>query len=146
MEILKPENILLNMSFTSKEEAIEAVGNILLKEGYVSQKYVELMQERERLVSTYVGNHVAAPHGINHSDSEIFHSGISVVQVPQGVSFEDEEDEKVYLLFGIAGKNNTHIELLSNIAVFCSEEENVFKIKNAKTKEEILEFLKESFI
>ena len=53
--------------------------------------------------------------------------------------------EKVYLLFGIAGKNNTHIELLSNIAVFCSEEENVFKIKDAKTKEEILELLKESF-
>ena len=26
MEILKPENILLNMSFASKEEAIEAAG------------------------------------------------------------------------------------------------------------------------
>ena len=51
----------------------------------------------------------------------------------------------MYVLFGIAGKNNTHLELLSQIAIFCSEEENVNRIRKAKTKEEIINFLQESF-
>lgn len=145
MEVLKKENILLGKLFNSKEEAIEAAGNILVKEGYVAPKYVELMKEREKVVSTYVGNHVAVPHGINHSDSEIYHSGISIIQVPEGVSFEDEENEDVYVLFGIAGKNNTHLDLLTKIAIFCSEEENVHRIRDAKTQEEIMGFLQECF-
>ena len=145
MEVLKKENILLGKSFNTKEAAIEAAGNILVKEGYVTPKYVVLMQEREKIVSTYVGNHVAVPHGVNNSGNEIQHSGISIVQVPEGVSFEDEENEVVYVLFGIAGKNDTHLELLGQIAVFCSEEENVQRIREAKTQEEIIGFLQECF-
>lgn len=141
-QILQIENVELNKSFATKEEAIVAAGEILRKQGYVSKKYIDSMLEREKLVSVYIGNHVAIPHGEGNSQKEIISSGISVIQVPQGVSFG--EGMTAYMIFGIAGKDNSHLEILGNIAVLCSEEENVMKLRNAKTKQEIFDFLSEN--
>lgn len=49
----------------------------------------------------------------------------------------------VFVVFGIAGKNGEHLELLSKIAVFCSEQENVIKLVNAATEEEVITLLLE---
>lgn len=141
-QIFQIENVELNKSFANKEEAIVAAGDILVRQGYVSKKYISSMLEREKLVSVYIGNHVAIPHGESNSQKEIISSGISVIQVPKGVSFG--QGMTAYLIFGIAGKDNSHLEILGNIAVFCSEEENVLKLRNAKTKQEIFDFLSES--
>ena len=67
-------------------------------------------------------------------------TGISIIQIPGGVSFskpEDTEDKMVFVVFGIAGKDGEHLELLSKIAIFCSEQENVIKLVNASTEEAI---------
>ena len=49
----------------------------------------------------------------------------------------------VYVEFGIAGKDGEHLELLSKIAIFCSEQENVIKLLNAATEEEVITLLSE---
>ncbi|WP_318509678.1 PTS sugar transporter subunit IIA [Bacillus sp. T3] len=135
--ILTKENIRLNMSVGSKEEAIRMTGNILVEKGYVEADYIEKMLEREELTSTYMGNFVAIPHGTEDSKDFVKESGISFIQVPDGVDFG--AGNIVKLLIGIAGKNNEHLDILSNIAIVCSEEENIEKLVNAKTAEEILE-------
>ncbi|GGH84761.1 PTS system mannitol-specific IIA component [Pullulanibacillus pueri] len=134
--ILTAENILLNEQVTDKESAIRLTGQVLVDRGYVEPSYIDKMLEREELTSTYMGNYVAIPHGTEDSKSEVKASGISVVQVPEGVDFGSGNTVKV--LFGIAGKGNEHLDILSNIAIVCSEEENVEKIVKAKSKEEIL--------
>lgn len=134
--ILTKENIILNASIGSKEEAIKLTGSILVDKGYVESSYVEKMLEREELTSTYMGNFVAIPHGTEDSKELVKESGISFVQVPQGVDFG--AGNIVKLLIGIAGKNNEHLDILSNIAIVCSEEENIEKLVNAKTADEIL--------
>ena len=136
MSILSAENILLNQKIEDKESAIRLTGKILVDKGYVEPNYVEKMLEREELTSTYMGNFVAIPHGTEDAKKAVLNSGISVVQVPDGVDFGNGNIVKI--LFGIAGKNNEHLDILSNIAIVCSEEENVQKIVNAQTKEEIL--------
>ena len=136
MAILSAENILLNQKIEDKESAIRLTGKILVDKGYVEPNYVEKMLEREELTSTYMGNFVAIPHGTEDAKKAVLNSGISVVQVPDGVDFGNGNIVKI--LFGIAGKNNEHLDILSNIAIVCSEEENVQKIVNAQTKEEIL--------
>ncbi len=40
--------------------------------------------------------------------------GFTVLQVPNGVDFDGQEAK---LIFGIAGKDGTHLEILSSIAV-----------------------------
>ena len=133
--LLREGNILLNQHFNSKDEAIKKVGELLVSGNYVKEAYIEKMLERENISTTYIGNNIAIPHGTSDSQNEILESGISIVQIPEGVSFGNDVAKVV---IGIAGKGNTHLGLLSNIAVICSDMENVDKIVNAKTKQEIL--------
>ncbi|NWQ44479.1 PTS sugar transporter subunit IIA [Bacillus sp. EB106-08-02-XG196] len=134
--ILSKENILLNAAVGTKEEAIRLAGSILVEKGYVDVNYIDKMLEREQLTSTYMGNFVAIPHGTEDSKSFVKDSGISFVQVPEGVDFGGGNTVK--LLVGIAGKDNEHLDILSKIAIVLSEEENIETLVKAKSADEIM--------
>lgn len=141
---LTNKDILLGQEITTKKDAIVAAGQLLVANGYVDAEYVDAMLEREKIVSTYMGNFIAIPHGTDDAKKAIKNTGISVVQIPGGVSFADEndtEDKLVFIVFGIAGKDGEHLELLSKIAIFCSDEQNVVKLVSATSEEEIIELL-----
>jgi mannitol PTS system EIIA component len=140
MQVLQEANILMNTKLTNQEDAIRKAGQILVDNGYVNENYVDKMIEREALTSTYMGNFVAIPHGTEDAKDEVIASGISVIQAPEGVTFEGNE---VKLVFGIAGKNNEHLDILSQIAIVCSEEENIDKLVSATSKQEIIDMFSE---
>ncbi|MRG86072.1 PTS mannitol transporter subunit IICBA [Salinibacillus xinjiangensis] len=137
-DLLREENIFLNQSFSTKEEAIRFAGEALVKAGYVKEDYVDAMIERDEMTSTYMGNNVAIPHGTEEAKKAVLRSGFTVLQVPDGVDFDGE---KAKLIFAIAGKDGTHLEILSSIAVICSEEENIEKMVQAKTAKELLDII-----
>ena len=141
LPVLAKENIVLQAAMNNKEDAIRFTGDVLVKRGYVEPSYIEKMLEREELTSTYMGNFVAIPHGTEDAKESVKESGISIVQVPGGVDFGNGNIVK--LLIGIAGKNNEHLDILSQIAIVCSEEENVEKIIRAASAEEILALFEE---
>lgn len=141
MSILKKENIILNSSVAGKEEAIKKAGQILVDQGYVSESYIPAMLQREEISSTYMGNFLAIPHGTDEAKTAVLNSGLSVVQVPSGIDFGDGNIVK--LVIGIAGKDGEHLELLSQIAIVCSEVENVEKLVAANSEEEIIQILSE---
>ncbi len=62
-ELLDLEAIDLDAHADSKEEAVRACGEALVRVGAVEPAYVDAMLERERTISTYVGEGVAIPHG-----------------------------------------------------------------------------------
>lgn len=135
--VFNENNIVLGAAFINKQQAIAAAGRILAEQGYVTEKYIEAMQERDKVVSVYIGNHVAIPHGIKGSENEIIKSGLSLLQVPAGVPFG--EGEIAYIVIGIAGKGDEHMSYLSKIALICSEADNVEQLRVAQTKQEILD-------
>ncbi|MCB7144621.1 PTS sugar transporter subunit IIA [Bacillus velezensis] len=135
MEVLAKANIKLNQTVNSKEDAIRLAGQTLIDNGYVKNGYVEKMFQREETSSTFMGNFIAIPHGTEDAKDEVLHSGISVIQIPGGVEYGEGNTAKV--VFGIAGKNNEHLDILSNIAIICSEEENIERLISAKTEEEL---------
>lgn len=96
---------------------------------------------KRKVASVYIGNNVAIPHGVSGSEKNILKSGISFVQVPDGVPFDN--GEIAYLIIGIAGKGDEHMGYLEQIAFVCSEEENIIKLKNSVNKEEILKIFEE---
>lgn len=134
--ILKSDNIILGLKSESKEEAIERAGKMLVKEGYVNNNYIAAMQEREKIVSTYIGMGIAIPHGVGEAKKEVKESGIVVLQYPDGVVFGDD---LAYLVIGIAGVGDDHLEILSNIAISLEDETLVDKLKNTNNKFEILQ-------
>jgi PTS system mannitol-specific IIA component len=135
-EILTPETIELKASVSNQEEAIRRAGTLLVENGHVEERYIDSMFEREKSVSTFMGNAVAIPHGTGDSKQWVTRSGLSIITVPEGVEYGDGDVAK--LVIGIAGKGDEHLDILSRISLVVSEEENVEKIVQAETKEELL--------
>lgn len=134
-DLITRETILLNAKFSNKWEAIEACGKLLVEQGYVKEAYVRDMKEREKVATVYVGNHVAIPHGVANSEKSILASGISFVQIPDGVDFDGE---RACVMIGIAGKDGAHIEMLSNIALICMDMEHVELLRTTSDKAQVL--------
>lgn len=133
--ILNKNNIVLGLESVSKEEAIKRAGEILAKEGYVKEEYIQAMLEREEIVSTYIGMGVAIPHGVGEAKKEVKKSGIAVLQYPNGIKFGDEV---AYLVVGIAGVGDEHLTILSNIAMSLEDEGLVEKLRNTYDVNDIL--------
>lgn len=142
--ILNEENIILNAAPEGKYTAIERTGRLLADNGYVDPDYIEGMIKREDEVTTYIGNGIAIPHGTSQYIQYIKKSGIVVVQYPEGVDFG--EGNLAYILIGIAGKNDEHLEILSAIALVCQDESNVNKLRHAADKAEIISILTEETV
>lgn len=140
-ELFSNDNIYLNQSISTQEEAIEQAGQALVKSGAVTEGYIQAMKEREQLVSTFMGNGLAIPHGTDEAKSEVIQSGLSLIQIPEGI---DWDGETVKVVVGIAGKDGEHLDLLSKIAITFSEEENVERIVNAQSAEEIKQVFEEA--
>ncbi|EHA4995821.1 PTS sugar transporter subunit IIA [Salmonella enterica] len=137
--IFTPDNIILNAQAKDKFDAIRITGNILKENGYVTDEYIKRMIVREEIVSTYLGNGLAIPHGTDGSDCEIIKTGISLVQFPDGVDFGD--GNTAYITIGIAGKEAEHMDLLNKIALIRIEEDNVQTLRNATSIEQVLQVL-----
>lgn len=136
--MLKKENVFLNEDFKNYNEVIEFIGDVFYKQGYTDEKYTEGMKLKEKEFCTNIGNGVAIPHGTNDSKKYIKKSGIVVVILKDGVQWGNE---KAYLVIGIAGVEDEHIEILSNIAVKIADKSVVDKIVENGNQEDIYKFL-----
>lgn len=112
-ELLLRENICVNCKADTQEQVIRQVGQMLVDSGYVKQSYVDGMVEREKTFSTFMGNGLALPHGVEAAKKEIKSSGIAVMTFPEGT---DWDGNKVNVVIGIAGVGEEHLDILSVIA------------------------------
>lgn len=137
--VFPEKNIILKAAFKNKKDAINACADIFINGGYTDPSYRDDMFARDADVSVYLGNGVAMPHGLATSKETIRHSGICFIQVPDGVDFDGET---VYLLVGVAGRGEDHVDILGQIAETMCEEKNLTALRNAATKQEVLDVLK----
>ncbi|MDY4444204.1 MAG: PTS mannitol transporter subunit IICBA [Butyricicoccus sp.] len=133
--VMLREGVKLGQASVTKEEAIQAAGELLKSIGCVGDGYIEAMQEREKLVSTYMGLGVAIPHGTTQAKGEVKKSGIVMLQYPDGVDFGAE---KAQLVFGIAGVGDEHLDLLANISNALEDEDLLEKLKTTNDVDLIL--------
>jgi PTS system mannitol-specific IIA component len=123
---------------TSKDDAIREAGQLLVDAGAVSPAYVDAMFEREKSVSTYMGNYLAIPHGTNEAKDAISRSAISVVRYDAPIDWNGNE---VRFAVGIAGVNNGHLEILGKIAIVFSDSDEVEKLLAASSADELYSLL-----
>ncbi len=126
MAILSTERIQVQATAKDKSDAIRQAGELLVKSGCVKPAYIDGMLAREETMSTYLGNGVAIPHGEFENRDDIITTGISVLQVPDGVPWEDEE--LAYLIIGIAASSDEHVGVLSKLADVIEDEEMTQKL------------------
>jgi mannitol PTS system EIIA component len=121
MSVLAAERIQLGATAVDKNDAIRQVGALLVNSGCVETGYIEGMLAREETMSTYLGEGVAIPHGTYDNRDQIRQTGIAVLQLPQGVVWEDED--VAYLVIGIAATGDEHVGVLANLAEAIEDEE-----------------------
>ena len=123
------KGIKLGQKAKTKKDAIQAAGELLKEMGCVDDAYIKAMHEREKEVSTYLGQGIAIPHGTSKAKGNVKKSGVVFLQFPEGVSFGKE---KAYLVFGIAGVGDDHLDLLAKISEQLEDEKIIEKLKTTK--------------
>jgi mannitol PTS system EIIA component len=121
MAIVSIETVRLGGRASDKQDAIRQAGELLVSGGCVEPAYVGGMLAREQTMSTYLGNGVAIPHGQHENLSDVRRTGISVLQLPEGVEWEP--GELAYLVIGIAANADEHVGVLANLAEVIEDEE-----------------------
>ena len=137
-KVLELRQINLHGTATTPDEAIDEAGRILVATGAVTAEYPRYMHDREVLVSTYMGNFLAIPHGTNEGKDTVLASALSFVRYDNPI---DWGGNPVRFVVGIAGKDGGHMDVLSSIALIFSEEEEVDRLLLAETPEAVLEIL-----
>jgi len=118
--VLSDTGIVLGATAPDPDAAIDMVGRMLVDDGRVTPDYVTEMHRRERMVSTYLGNGIALPHGTDESRSAVLRTGLAVAQFPAGVPWGDEP---AHLVIGLAATSDEHIGVLSRLATVLGDEE-----------------------
>jgi PTS system mannitol-specific IIC component len=134
--LLPDEAIVLEGTARTREEAIDEAGQLLVATGAVEPAYVASMHERERSVSTYVGNQLAIPHGTNEAKASIHSTGLSFIRYPDGIDWKGN-GELAHFVVGIAGAGDDHLTLLGGIAHVFLDKEKVAVLKAATSKAEV---------
>ncbi|HEU4327019.1 MAG TPA: phosphoenolpyruvate--protein phosphotransferase [Roseiflexaceae bacterium] len=110
---LTAANIQLHSRATTKEEAIRQAGRLLVENGNIAPGYIESMLGRELQANTFLGNGIAIPHGMAKDRELIQRTGIAVLQVPGGVTWNP--GETVRLLVAIAARSDEHLGILARL-------------------------------
>ncbi len=137
-DVLQIGQVRIHSGSVSREDAMKEAADILEAAGAVTGAYFDAMQQREQTVSTYMGNELAIPHGTNETKDTILSSALSVVRYDGGV---DWDGNPVTFVMGIAGRGDEHLEILSQIALLFSDEDEVERLKAAQSPEELFHLL-----
>ena len=136
--LLTPERILTGLAAEPMEDAVRRAGHLLEAAGCVKEGYAEAMLERERITSTYMGAGLAIPHGTAAAKDSVLRSGICVLQYPEGI---DYAGETAYLIIGIAGVGDAHLDILARLSSILEDEAVLERLSHEAKAEEILQTL-----
>src|SRR6266704_222324 len=139
MITIDKRQIRLQSRAANKEEAIRQVGQLLVDSENIDAGYIASMLGREEVANTYLGNGISIPHGLPKDRDMIKQTGIAVVQVPKGVTWNPGETAK--LIVGIAAKSDEHIEVLRRLTRVLGNQEEVARLTRTTDPRDIIEAL-----
>jgi phosphocarrier protein FPr len=119
MDVLSASAVVTGAHASDSHAAIELVGGLLVAEGCATPGYVAAMHDREAIVSTYLGNGIALPHGTNEAKDEVIRTGLAVAQFPDGIPWGEED---AHLVIGLAATSGDHLNVLSKLAAILGDE------------------------
>lgn len=141
-KVLKVQNIKLDMQARTKEEAIEELTDLLVKDGAVTNKegFLHDVWLREEQGSTGFENHIAIPHG---KSTSVAHTTLAIGRTLNDIPWEtmDGSDIRCIILFAVrmVDQNTTHIRLLSQVSGALADEDIIAKLLEENNPEKIID-------
>jgi mannitol/fructose-specific phosphotransferase system IIA component len=137
-DILRAEAVRLGCQATDKWDVVRQAGALLVEIGAVQPPYADAMTEREKSISTYVGEGVAIPHGTDESRQFVTRTALAVLQFPGGVDWDGNE---VKVAVAIASSGTEHVAVLSALAQILMEPEQAERLRVAADVDDVLALL-----
>ncbi len=137
-DCLQLAGIRLGATASSQEEAVRLCGETLHSLGAVKEEYLDAMWERENIISSYMGEQVALPHGTDASRQYVNFTQLVFVRFEKEVEWDGE---RVKLCIGIAAKGDEHGELLGNLAEKLLDESSYKTFMESSSPAELLELI-----
>jgi mannitol/fructose-specific phosphotransferase system IIA component len=137
-DILRAEAVRLGCQATDKWDVVRQAGALLVEIGAVEPAYADAMTEREKSISTYVGEGVAIPHGTDESRKFVTRTALAVLQFPDGVDWDGNE---VKVAVAIASSGTEHVAVLSALAQILMEPDQAERLRAAAEVDDVLALL-----
>ncbi len=148
LDFVVPDAILPDLQAGNKEAAIRAMVECLKNSGSIKpedeENIVAAILKREELGSTGIGNGVAVPHTKHPS---VDHLIATVALAKDGVDFASLDGEDVFILFLLVSppdRPGDNLRGLENISRHLRNQNFCNFLKQAGTKEEVIELLQEA--
>jgi mannitol/fructose-specific phosphotransferase system IIA component len=136
--VLGAEAVRLGLKAADKEDALRQCGAVLVEIGAADPAYADAILEREKSVSTYMGEGFAIPHGTDASRDHINRAALAFLQFPDGVDWNGKE---CFVCIAIASKSNEHIGILQALAMVLSDKDSAKRLRETYNVDEVLELL-----
>lgn len=135
---LQLAGIRIGATASSREEAVRLCGELLVSLGAVQEPYIDAMWERENIISSFMGEGVALPHGTDASRKFVKNTQLVLVRFLESVPWDGEE---VKLCLAIAAKGDEHGELLGDLAEKLLDEESFKVLMESNSEQQLLDLI-----
>jgi len=140
-DILEEKLVVTGLAGNTKEDIIGSLVDLVGQSPKVldKEKVLTAIIEREKIMSTGVGNGFAIPHGKTDGVSDVV-AAFGVTAQP--IDFQSLDEKPVRLVFLLVGRDNMvgpHIKLLSRISRLMSKEEFRARLLTIGTAREVIE-------
>lgn len=142
--VIDIDNIIFTNKFSSKQEAIIKLSELLVESQIVmdKEKFIEDIFERENRGSTFVGEQLAIPHGFSN---QVKRPSLAIARVDNPFSWDGNSNMvKLIILFAIPEETGMEkeSEILKNIAAALGDEDLIKRLLSAEKKEDLIYILK----
>lgn len=143
-QVIRPELIFLDVETLNRTAIIQLLVDQAYELGLVEDKarFIEVVEEREKEVSTAIGYDIAIPHGKSDVVKSPF---IAFVRTTESFNWKDENDETVSLIFLIgvpeAEQGTLHLKFISGVSRRLLDEDFRKDLSSCQSTEAALDLL-----
>lgn len=144
MKYLEKDIVALEGTAKTAEEAIRKAGELLLAQGYVTERYVEAMVRSYKENGAYIviAPQIALPHA--RPQDGVIEPSVSLYRLKEPVKFGSKNNDPVKLVFGLGASNNDeHLELLKRLMGLLGSKKDFDTLIHAKSYKQIEEIIQE---
>ncbi len=145
-DIITRESVIPDLKARDKAGVLRELAEVICSlEAFLDKdSLVKVLEEREKLGSTGIGDGVAIPHGkLNGITKPLLSFGRS----KQGIDFDSMDAKPVHLFFLLVAPENsagTHLKVLAKIAKMLKDSRFRKKLLDAKDRDEIYDIIIQS--
>jgi PTS system ascorbate-specific IIA component len=130
----------VGVSLPSWQEAVRAVGRLLVQSQAAEEAYIEAMVRMAEEMGPYIviTTGIAIPHA--RPEEGALKVGFAAIQLDPPLFFGNPENDPVYLVIGFCTPNaSAHVALLSRIARLIGQDGFPDQVKDVRTADELAE-------